>query len=228
MSPIRKLQSTEYRELRDQLMEAESALIDQRERVAELRRKLPRGTKLETDYVFREGPADWGRNSESDFFDTRLSELFGAGQDELIIQHMMFAPDAEKGCPMCSMWADGLDGVAHHLADRAGFAVVARAPLAKLRDWARARGWHRLRILSSLDSDFNRDLGTEITPDRQLPGLSVFSRDPGGDLYHFYTSEGSLAERHHRAMDLFTPVWNLLDLLPSGRGTWMPKHFYRD
>ena len=42
------------------------------------------------------------------------------------------------------------------------------------------------------------------------------------------TSEGSLVERHHRAMDLFTPVWNLLDLLPRGREDWMPKHFYRE
>ncbi len=44
----------------------------------------------------------------------------------------------------------------------------------------------------------------------------------------FYTTEGSLVERHHRAMDLFTPVWNLFDLLPSGRGDWFPKHFYAE
>ena len=228
MGTIRERQSREYRELRDELLEAETVLIEQREHVADLRRKLPRGAKLEADYVLREGPADWSRNDESDFFDTRLSDLFGDGRDELIVQHMMFAPDAEKGCPMCSMWADGLDGVAHHLADRVGFAVVARAPLAKLRNWAQARGWRRLRVLSSSESDFNGDLGAEISPDRQLPGLSVFSRDPGGDLYHRYTSEGSLVERHHRAMDLYTPVWSLLDLLPSGRGNWMPKHFYGD
>jgi predicted dithiol-disulfide oxidoreductase (DUF899 family) len=43
---------------------------------------------------------------------------------------------------------------------------------------------------------------------------------------HCYTTVGSLVERHHRAMDLFTPVWNLLDLLPEGRGDWMPSHDY--
>jgi hypothetical protein len=29
-----------------------------------------------------------------------------------------------------------------------------------------------------------------------------------------------------RAMDVLTPVWNLYDLLPGGRGSWMPGHFY--
>ena len=81
MSGIRERQSPEYRKLRDELLEAESALKDQRERVAELRRRLPATTKVETDYVFREGPADLTRNAESDFFETRLSELFPDGME---------------------------------------------------------------------------------------------------------------------------------------------------
>lgn len=224
---IREHQSPEYRKLRDELLAAEEALKDQRERVAELRRRLPRGTPVEKDYVFREGPADLSQGDESDFFDTRLADLFG-DRDELVVQHMMFAPEWEKGCPMCSMWADGFDGVAQHLNDRVPFVVVARAPLAKLRAWGRRRGWRRLRLLSSHENDFNADLGTELAADRQLPALSVFTRDADGTIRHFYTSEGSLVDRHHRAMDLLVPVWNVLDLLPSGRGDWMPKHFYQD
>jgi predicted dithiol-disulfide oxidoreductase (DUF899 family) len=225
MTTIRELQSAEYRSVREQLLEAEIALKDQRERVAELRRRLPRGTRIETDYVFREGPADLSQNADADCFETRLSELFGDKSD-LIVQHMMFAPEWEQGCPMCSMWADAFDGIAHHVADRASFAVVARAPIRRLREWGRRRGWHRLRLLSSHDNTFNRDFGTEITPDRQLPALSIFTRDELGGIHHFYTTEASLTERHHRAMDLFTPVWNLCDLLPGGRGDWMPKRFY--
>lgn len=226
MSRLHERQDATYRKARDELLEAEVALKDQRERVATLRRRLPRGTPLETDYVFREGPRDLERTDPSEHFETRLSELFGEGRSELLIEHMMFAPEDEKGCPMCSMWVDGLDGVAHHLEDRVALAVVARAPLAKLRDWGRRRGWRRVRLLSSEGSDFNRDLGVEISPERQLPGYSVFTRDADGTVRHFYTTEGSLVERHHRAMDLFTPVWSLLDLLPSGRGDWMPRHFY--
>ena len=127
---------------------------------------------------------------------------------------------------MCSMWTDGFAGVAHHIRDAVSFVVVARAPLETLRGWGRRRGWDRLRLLSSSGSDFNADFGTELTPDRQLPAMSVFTRTPDDTLQHFSTSEGSLVESHHRAMDLLTPIWNLLDLLPEGRGVWMPKPSY--
>jgi predicted dithiol-disulfide oxidoreductase (DUF899 family) len=226
MSTIREGQSADYRKRREELLEAETALLQQRERVAELRRSLPEGARVEKDYVFREGPTDLSRNDASDLFETSLSSLFG-DHDELIVQHMMFAPDAENGCPMCSMWVDGIDGIAHHLNDRLTFAVVARAPVEKLRAWGRARGWRQVRLLSSSENTFNADFGAEISSERQLPGLSVFTRN-GDEIRHFYTSEGSLVERHHRAMDLFTPVWNLLDLLPRGREDWMPSHFYRE
>ncbi|MEE8554804.1 MAG: DUF899 family protein, partial [bacterium] len=47
-------ESPQYGKQRDALLEAEMALRDQRERVAELRRQLPAGPVLR-DYVFREG-----------------------------------------------------------------------------------------------------------------------------------------------------------------------------
>ena len=225
MAAIRERESAEYRKLRDELLEAEAALVEQRERVAELRRALPHGTPVEIDYAFREGPADLARNAESDFRETRLSELFG-GKQELLVQHLMFAPGADAGCPMCSMWADGLDAIAHHLGDRVSLALIARTELTSLRAWGRRRGWRQLRLLSSFDSTFNADFGVELAPDRQLPAFSVFRRDKGGDVLHFYTTEGSLAEAHHRAMDLYTPVWNLFDMLPGGRGSWFPKQHY--
>jgi predicted dithiol-disulfide oxidoreductase (DUF899 family) len=60
----------------------------------------------------------------------------------------------------------------------------------------------------------------------QRPGVSVFSRAAEGMIYHFYTTEASLGTGHHRGIDLFSPVWNLFDLLPEGRENWMPKHAY--
>jgi len=138
-----------YRRIRDELLAAEVALKDERERVAELRRRLPEGTPVETDYVFREGPADLARNAEADFVDTRLSELFG-DKSRLVVQHMMFGPAWEKGCPMCSMWADGFDGAAPHVGDKVAFAVVARAPIGRLREWGRQRGWRHLRLLAAV------------------------------------------------------------------------------
>jgi len=58
MKVIVKGESEEYRKPRDQLLEAEIALKDQTERLAALRRQLPVGAVVGTDYVFRDGLAD--------------------------------------------------------------------------------------------------------------------------------------------------------------------------
>jgi predicted dithiol-disulfide oxidoreductase (DUF899 family) len=85
------------------------------------------------------------------------------------------------------MWIDGLHGVSHHLAQRVDFAVIAKAPLPKLRAWARHRGWAGLRLLSSHDSTFNLDLGAEDPDGGQWPRVSVFvKRD--GLVPHSYTT----------------------------------------
>jgi predicted dithiol-disulfide oxidoreductase (DUF899 family) len=51
-----KGENEEHRELRNQLLESEIAMRDQTERVAALRRQLPAGPLIETDYLFCEGP----------------------------------------------------------------------------------------------------------------------------------------------------------------------------
>jgi len=218
-------ESADYRRLRNELLAAERALKDQRERVAELRRQLPLGGLVETDYVFREGPADLDDNAPERFFETRLSQLFAEGKESLIVDHVMFEPDAERACPMCSMWTDGFNGLIPHLSDKVAFVVIAKAEIGKLRRWAKERGWDRVRLLSSRDNSFNRDFNVE-RDGHQLPGLSVFTRDAEGRIFHRYTTEGSLVFEHHRAMDLYSPVWNLFDLLPEGRGDWMPRYSY--
>ena len=222
-----KGESDEYRKLRDQLLEAEVALKDQRERVAVLRRQLPTGALVETDYVFREGPTDIRDASHANFRDVRLSELFTPVKDRLIIDHMMWAAKDKLPCPMCNLWADGYAAIAPHVSNKVNFALVAKVDLAALRDWARRRGWDKIRLLSSHDNTFNQDfLMEEEGNGKQRPGVSVFSRAANGKIHHFYTTEATLGPGHHRGIDLFSPVWNLLDLLPEGRENWMPKHAY--
>lgn len=214
----------DYQAKRDALLAAENALIEQREQVAQLRRELPPGPVVDKDYCFREGPQDLADNDPDHYFGAHLSELFTAERDTLIVQHLMFSPDRDAACPMCSMWTDGFNAVVRHVEQRTSFVVIAKTQLDKLRAWGRDRGWDRLRLLSSYDTSFNADFGVELAPDRQLPALSAFRCGSDGSIVHCYTTVGSLVERHHRAMDLFTPVWNLLDLLPEGRGDWMPSH----
>lgn len=217
-------ESDAYRRLRNELLEAEGALKDQRERVAELRRQLPLGAPVTKDYVFREGPGDLAKDAPGDVFDTHLAELFAPGKDSLIVAHVMFGATDERGCPMCGMWVDGYNRVLPYVSDLTNFVVVAKKEIGALRAWARDRGWDQLRLLSSHDNDFNADHQVE-QDGHQLPGLSVFLRRDGA-VHHWYTTEGSLVFRHHRAMDLFSPVWHLFDLLPEGRGDWFPKHAY--
>lgn len=216
-------ESEAYRQQREALLAAETALRDQREKVAALRRSLPLGPAVETDYVFREGPADLADEDPSRFFDTPLSSLFEGERNSLIVAHVMFSPEAERACPMCSLFVDGYDAVVKHLAHKAGFVAVAKAELGKFRRYAGTRGWHNTRLLSSHDNSFNRDFNVEVD-EGQLPALSVFTKEPDGRIHHRYTTEGSLVFEHHRMMDLFCPVWHFFDLLPEGRGDWMPGH----
>jgi predicted dithiol-disulfide oxidoreductase (DUF899 family) len=215
----------DYQQRRAELLQAEIALKDQIEQVAALRRQLPLG-KLMPEYTFREGPADLNRNDPRDMRDVTLSELFTHGHDTLNVDHLMFGAADDTPCVMCSMWADGYNAIAPHVEQRASFVLVAKAEIIKLRAWARLRGWHRLRLLSSYDSTFNRDMGMESAGGQQHPGLSVFTRAPGGAIYHRYTIGANFDEQNNRGIDLNTPVWNLVDLLPMGCGDWYPAHDY--
>ncbi len=218
-------ESVEYRKLRNQLLEAEIALKDQTERVAALRRQLPEGPVVETDYVFLEGPADLSDNSPANFRDVRLSELFAPGKDSLIVDHMMWGPGDKLPCRMCNMWADGYSSIATHLNDKVNFVLVSKVELGRLREWGRPRGWEKMRLLSSHDNTFNRDFFVEDEKG-QRPAVSVFRRGADGKIRFTYTTEMSRAPGHHRGIDPFIGAWNLLDLLPEGRENWMPKHFY--
>ena len=215
--------SKDYGKQRAELLKAEIDLLDRIERVAQMRRKLPLVRKVK-NYVFREGPPDLSVNAPTSFFSTQLSDLFAHGKDSLIVDHLMFGEEDEKACPMCSMWADGYNAIARHVSDKTNFVVIAKADIDKLRDWARARGWHNLRLLSAHDNTFIRDFGFEEGGE-QLPGISVFRRK-GDDIYHFYSQTAMPAADRFRGIDLMSPVWNLFDVLPEGREDWHPEHFY--
>jgi predicted dithiol-disulfide oxidoreductase (DUF899 family) len=138
----------------------------------------------------------------------------------------MFHPDDDEPCAMCAMWVDGLDAVAPHLTRTTGFAVVARAPVAKLAGLARGRGWRNARLLSSGDSTFTTDLGVETPGGGQNPMLSVFRRDDDG-IRHVLTRCADFLSGQNRGIDLYSPVWQVLDLLPGGRPEdWLPDNGY--
>ena len=210
-------ESAEYLSKREELRQAEIELLKQRERVAELRRALPKGATIQ-DYEFLEGPTALAEGDEP-VRNVRLSELFTAPDRSLVIYHFMYGKKQTSPCPMCTAWIDGYNGVAHHLAQNVDLAIVAAADTSTLRAYARERGWNRLRLLSAGESTFKYDLGSEDAPGHQDSTISVFTRDSDGTLRHFYSGHPWLAEDiKERGIDEMTPIWNLLDLTPQGRG----------
>jgi predicted dithiol-disulfide oxidoreductase (DUF899 family) len=215
----------EYLAKREELRLAEIELMQQRERVAAMRRALPPGATLQ-DYEFLEGPADLNAGDEP-VRSTKLSQLFSGTDRPLVIYHLMFGKTQVKPCPMCTMWIDGANGVAHHLAQNIDFAVVAAADPKALRDHARARGWNKVRLLSSGTSNFKFDLGSEDKEGNQDSTVSVFEQDKTGAVRHVYTAHPRMSQDiKERGIDLLAPVWHFLDLTPKGRGKWSASLSY--
>jgi predicted dithiol-disulfide oxidoreductase (DUF899 family) len=214
--------STEHHEVvaHEEWLAARSALLSREKELTRLRDDLSRQRRelpwelVGKDYAF-ETPA--GTRS--------LAELFD-GRSQLIVYHFMFEPEADAGCPHCSFWADNFDlNVLHLNARDVTFAAVSRAPLAKLLAYRERMGWS-FDWVSSGESDFNYDFGVSFRPEEVgrpvfnygtlVPGLedregvSVFSRDESGSVFHTYSTYG-------RGIDMLNAAYHYLDLVPKGR-----------
>jgi len=211
-------ESPAYAKLRDELQEAEIALRDQRERVAELRRSLPADTAVpdETFEEIRDGQRQ----------PVKLSELFTDPAKPLILMQFMYGRGQSSPCPMCTMWADGYDGAIPHIEQRANFAVLVAGDVGDFSAYARERGWQNLRLVSAAGSKLKAELGFESEDGGQLPGVSVYTRAADGSVTHAYSQCAMFGERGFRGMDLLSPVWSYFDLLPDGRGEFFPGKAY--
>jgi len=215
---------SEYVAQRDQLRLAEIELMHHQEIVAEMRRRLPQGPEIQ-NYVFEEGPADLNAG-DSPVRTVRMSQLFTAADGALMIYHFMFGKKNIKPCPMCTAWIDCMNGIAPHLAQNVNLAIVAAAAPATLRAHARARGWNKLRLLSTGTNSFKYDLGSEDRDGNQDSEVSVFVQDHG-TIRHFYSSHPRMSpEIKERGLDLLNPIWNVLDLTPHGRGDFYASLAY--
>ncbi|WP_170468170.1 DUF899 family protein [Ruegeria arenilitoris] len=206
-------ESPQYRAARNALLTAEAELRAQIEQVANLRRGLPKGGTVPQDYTFR---SEHGAPAP-------LSSLFGS-HDTLAIYSLMYGPDAEAPCPMCSAFLDGLNGQIAHISHKIAFAVVAQNTSEKLVDLKARMGWSDLPLYSALGTDYQRDYLAESEDGSQLPILNVFQRDQDG-IHHFWSSELFFepSDWHPRHVDAAWPLWNILDFTPQGRGDFFPS-----
>jgi predicted dithiol-disulfide oxidoreductase (DUF899 family) len=205
---------------RKELQAAEEEAVRALEQIASRRREMP-AVVVEKDYVF-EGPD--GKASLADLFE---------GRSQLIVQHFMFDPAWEEGCPVCSYQADNVGPLAHLHARDTTYAAVSRAPISKIEPFRRRMGWS-FPWYSSHGSDFNYDF--HVTNDASVGpveynfrtaqeladmgrawaarpgeqgGVSVFLRD-GGTVLRTWSGYGPV-------ISLLCETDILLDLTPLGR-----------
>ena len=145
----------EWTVARRSLLEKEKEATRARDRLNTERRQLPM-VEVTTPYEL-EGPN--GTVSLLDLFE---------GRPQLIVYHFMFHPDWDDGCPSCTAGTDELSpAFVEHLNVRdTTYAMVSRAPLAKLERWKAARGWDHLRWYSTNDGPFSYDFGATIDASR--------------------------------------------------------------
>jgi predicted dithiol-disulfide oxidoreductase (DUF899 family) len=202
-------------EARMRLLAREKELTRLGDELAAARRALP-WRRVRKDYRFQRRR---GEASLADLFD---------GRSQLLVYHFMFAPDWDRGCKSCSFWADGFERMVVHLANRdVTMLAVSRAPLPTLDAWAKRLGW-TFEWASSQGSDFNHDFAVSFTDAQvksgeavynygssrayqsDMPGVSVFHRDAGGEVLHTYSA-------YSRGIDRLNAGFQYLDLVPKGR-----------
>ena len=148
----------------------------------------------------------------------RLSALFAGKRDLMVIHNM------GTGCPACTMWADGFNGVYDHLASRAAFVVASPNPVEVQKRFAAGRGW-RFPMVSYDGSRFAEAMGFREggdALDEKLggwnPGVSVFRRE--GDAIV------RVSDAEFGPGDGFCVVYALLDMIPGTDHNWQPKLSY--
>ena len=186
-------------EIEDEIRAGSKEIQALRERVNDLRKELP--PEPVDDYVFGTPGGET----------VRLSELFG-DQRELFVIHNM-----GKRCPMCTMWADGFNGVHDHLAARAAFVVSSPDDPETQQEFAGGRGW-RFRMVSTDGTTFAADMGM-ATEEGVWPGVSAFQQTDDGAVVRVGRSVFG-------PWDDYNPVFHFFSLLPDGPGDWQPRFSY--
>jgi predicted dithiol-disulfide oxidoreductase (DUF899 family) len=208
-------ESAEYASARQSLLASEIEARRVLTNLAEQRRALPPGPVIEHNWRFR----------DSKGHELGLADLFG-DKDTLITYFWMYGPERASPCPMCTDTLSGLNGVARNIAKRAALKVLGRSPVSRQIEVARDRGWSNLEFVQTIGDDYADDLGLLLADGSEAPAFTVYQRE--GDIVRvFYNSEMPMeaadpGQDPRGATDL-SPLWNVLDHIPEGRGDWRPE-----
>ncbi len=190
-------------DLQEELSAAWADLEKAQQRLKEIRRRVPSEPVWDYELSGPDGVI-------------KLSEVFGDKPDLILIHNM------GSGCPYCTMWADGFNGVLHHLEDRSAFVVVSPDGVETQQRFRQKRGW-RFRMYSAGGTTLFKDMGFESEDEHYgsnaMPGVSVFHKGADGSIVR-------VASDFLGPGDAYCSVWNLFDLLRDGVGDWEAKFDY--
>ena len=190
---------SDTQEVMNEIREAEVGLLKAKKRLVALRKSLAK-VPID-DYVFsgEEGSVT-------------ISELFGEHSDLIVVHNM------GKGCPYCTLWADGFVSSHDHLQNRAAFVISSPDTVAMQQDFAESRGWP-FTMVSCVENSFPQDMGFWHAEQGAQPGVSVFSKDADGKIFR----DGAA---NFGPGDDFCSVWSFFDLLKDGPNGWTPQYEY--
>jgi predicted dithiol-disulfide oxidoreductase (DUF899 family) len=210
-------ESQAYRAARTALLAEEIGLRRHIQRVAAQRRALPPGG-VAGDYRFLD------ENGK----ELGLADLFGR-HDTLFTYYWMYGPKRARPCPMCTSFVGSLDIPAPDIEQRLAMAIVGSSPVARQLAFARERGWRHLKFYQTVGDGFARDYRALV--DGEEGAIVAVWQRSGAAVRLFWAAEGGPetadpGQDPHLAPDP-TPLWNVLDWTPGGRGTsWYPKLDY--
>ncbi len=158
-----------------------------------------------------------------------LGDLFG-DHDTLITYFWMYGPERARPCPMCTDTLAGIDGVAVNVGQRASLKVLGRSPVARQLAFARERGWTHLDFVETVGDDYARDTRALTPEGDEYPSFIVYRRDGEAVRVHYAAEMPAAAAdpgQDPRGPTDLSPLWNILDHTPQGRGTdWHPRLEY--
>jgi predicted dithiol-disulfide oxidoreductase (DUF899 family) len=187
-----------YRETTDRLAAYRREIAALRDKMRELQANVEPEEVADYTFADRDGAV-------------KLSHLFG-DKDTLIVIHNM-----GRGCPACTMWADGYNGLLPHLQSRVAFVVTSPDDPETQAAFAASRGW-RFRMVSHRGSDFAADMGYR-GDGGWLPGISVFRKQDGKIL--------RVSDQELGPGDDFCAVYHFFDMIPGGAAGWRAKFSYQ-
>ena len=139
-----------------------------------------------------------------------LSDLF-LQSDRLLVIHNM-----GHGCRYCTLWADGINGILHHLETAMSVVLVSGDSPEVQKNFANSRSW-RFRMASHGLGDYIKEQSCDGKGGNEPGAVAYEKRD--GKIFRKNASQFGEG-------DVFCSMWPLLSMAGISSEDWTPQYRY--